>query len=230
MPGAGNAVARGLGLTGGRALATSTVVNAAVGAGFSWGTNQVHCRPTDPWDLLIGAAGGASSSLIGPAFSWLKGLFGKASGFGPGAATRGAPGFTAGSNGDITDVREIGRPDNDLVLSGHGGLLVGDGSSVTVPPGTRVYMYSGHGEEILDWDGHMIEVGVRKKSAATEIFESGEKLPDYLLLPPDDLSIAGRPRNVTVTRPTWLSELLRLNMGSVHWAACRGVYEEMNGR
>lgn len=75
MPGAGNAVARSLGLTGGRALATSTAVNAAVGAGLSWGVNQVHCRPTDPWDLLIGAAGGGSSSLLGPAFSWMRGLF-----------------------------------------------------------------------------------------------------------------------------------------------------------
>ncbi|MFE5375192.1 RHS repeat-associated core domain-containing protein [Streptomyces mirabilis] len=75
MPGAGNALARALGLSGGRALATSTVVNAAVGAGLSWGVNQVHCRPTGPWDLLIGAAGGGSSSLLGPAFSWMRGLF-----------------------------------------------------------------------------------------------------------------------------------------------------------
>ncbi|WP_193241667.1 RHS repeat-associated core domain-containing protein [Streptomyces phaeolivaceus] len=72
MPGAGNAVARGLGFAGGRALATSTVVNAGVGAAFSWGVNEVHCRPTGPWDLIAGAAGGGSSSLLGPAFSWLK--------------------------------------------------------------------------------------------------------------------------------------------------------------
>ncbi len=73
MPGAGNVVARGVGLSGGRALATSTAVNAGVGAGFSWGVNHVQCRPTDAWDLLFGAAGGGSSSLVGPAFSWLKG-------------------------------------------------------------------------------------------------------------------------------------------------------------
>ena len=75
MPGAGNAVVRGLGLTGGRALATSTGVNAAVGAGFSWGVNTALCRPTDPWDLVLGAAGGGASSLIGPAMSWFRGLF-----------------------------------------------------------------------------------------------------------------------------------------------------------
>jgi RHS repeat-associated protein len=72
MPGAGNAAARALGLSGGRALATSTAFNGLVGAGFSWGDNEAHCQPTTPWDLLFGAAGGMSSSLAGPAFSWLK--------------------------------------------------------------------------------------------------------------------------------------------------------------
>ncbi|WP_199919291.1 hypothetical protein [Streptomyces sp. NRRL S-1824] len=73
MPGAGNAFARGLGMAGWRGVATSAAVNAGVGAGFSWAVNEAHCRPTDPWDLLLGAAGGASSSLVGPAFNWLKG-------------------------------------------------------------------------------------------------------------------------------------------------------------
>ncbi|WP_426570396.1 RHS repeat-associated core domain-containing protein [Streptomyces canus] len=72
MPGTGNVAARSLGLTGGRALAASTAVNAGVGAGFSWAVNEVHCRPTTPWDLLIGAAGGGSSNLVGPAFGWLR--------------------------------------------------------------------------------------------------------------------------------------------------------------
>lgn len=73
MPGSGQAVSRGLGLSGWRGLATSAAVNAGVGAGFSWAVNEANCRPTDPWDLLFGAAGGASSSLVGPAFSWFKG-------------------------------------------------------------------------------------------------------------------------------------------------------------
>ncbi|MEW2079587.1 DUF6531 domain-containing protein [Streptomyces sp. NPDC013433] len=72
MPGTGNAVARSIGLTGGRALATSTTVNAAVGAGFAWGVNEVHCRPTTPGDLMFGAVGGGTSSLLGPTFNWLK--------------------------------------------------------------------------------------------------------------------------------------------------------------
>ncbi|MFB7919207.1 DUF6531 domain-containing protein [Streptomyces sp. NPDC056061] len=75
MPGAGNAVARGLGMSGWRGIAASATVNAGVGAGFSWAINETHCRPTDPWDLLWGAAGGATSSLIGPAFNWARGKF-----------------------------------------------------------------------------------------------------------------------------------------------------------
>ncbi|MFD4948868.1 DUF6531 domain-containing protein [Streptomyces sp. NPDC058409] len=89
MPGAGNAVARGLGMSGWRGVAASAAVNAGVGAGFSWAVNETHCRPTDPWDLLIGAAGGGSSSLLGPAFTWLRGKISGGSSvarFGPGAA------------------------------------------------------------------------------------------------------------------------------------------------
>ncbi|WP_055493841.1 RHS repeat-associated core domain-containing protein [Streptomyces sp. TP-A0356] len=110
MPGIGNAFARGLGLTGGRALAASSVVNAGVGAAFSWGVNQAHCRPTDPWDLLIGAAGGASSSLLGPAFNWLKGKFSPdlTSGvrFGPGAAHADDPAFRGGSSFSLDSIPE----------------------------------------------------------------------------------------------------------------------------
>ncbi|WP_369253858.1 RHS repeat-associated core domain-containing protein [Streptomyces sp. R35] len=91
MPGVGNATARGLGLSGGRALATSATVNAAVGAGFSWAVNQVNCRPTGPWDLILGALGGGASSLLSPAYTWLRGKLSLSSSsvpprFGPGAA------------------------------------------------------------------------------------------------------------------------------------------------
>ncbi|MFI9648067.1 DUF6531 domain-containing protein [Streptomyces sp. NPDC052040] len=72
MPGAGNAVADAFELTGARAFAASASVNAAVGAGFTWASNQLHCQPTTPGDLLFGAAGGAASSLFEPALNWLK--------------------------------------------------------------------------------------------------------------------------------------------------------------
>ncbi|MEV7617362.1 RHS repeat-associated core domain-containing protein, partial [Streptomyces sp. NPDC089799] len=77
MPGAGNLAARSLGLAGGRALATSAAVNTAVGAGYSYATNAAQCQPTEVSDLLLGGAGGAASSLVGPAFSALRKLRGK---------------------------------------------------------------------------------------------------------------------------------------------------------
>ncbi|MFE5519884.1 DUF6531 domain-containing protein [Streptomyces virginiae] len=107
MPGTGSFAARSLGLTGGRALATSTAVNAGVGAGFSYAVNEVNCRPTDPWDLLLGAAGGGSSSLIGPAFSWIRSL----------AAPR-AQVFALGSPNAFRSLRKGEGPGASLVRPG----------------------------------------------------------------------------------------------------------------
>ncbi|MBA2808658.1 RHS repeat protein [Streptomyces sp. KM273126] len=135
--------------------------------------------------------------------------------------TRAAPNFVAGSSDEIVDVRKMGRPDNQLVLSGHGGIRAGDGAAVTVPEGTSIHMYGKHGETISDALGNKIETG---SPTPVEVYGPGEKLPDYSLFPPDDLKILGTPRNVTVTDETYLSDLLRPNMGSVHWAACRSVF------
>lgn len=138
----------------------------------------------------------------------------------PGTLTRNAPDFIGDPSGSTADVREIGRPDNQLVLSGHGGIRAGDEATVTVPPGTAISMYSHHGEPISDHLGNQIETA---NPTPVEVFHSGDKLPDYNLYPPDNLNILGLPRNVTVTRPTRLSELMQPNMGSIHWAACRSV-------
>ncbi|MFF3015437.1 DUF6531 domain-containing protein [Streptomyces sp. NPDC057939] len=91
MPGAGNVAARGFGLTGGRALATSTAVNAGVGAGFSYAVNEAYCRPTDPSDLLIGATGGAGSSLIGPAWNGVRGIWSRGTAANPSAVAAEGP-------------------------------------------------------------------------------------------------------------------------------------------
>ncbi|MFF5964736.1 DUF6531 domain-containing protein [Streptomyces collinus] len=108
MPGAGNVAVRSLGLTGSRALATSTVVNAAVGAGYAHTVNKAFCRPTTAGDLLLGAAGGGSSSLVGPAFSWLKGKFFRTSPqkYGPGAAHADDPAFRGGGAFSLDSIPE----------------------------------------------------------------------------------------------------------------------------
>jgi RHS repeat-associated protein len=134
-------------------------------------------------------------------------------------ATGTAPSFVAGNDG-ILDVRDMGRPDNEFVFSGHGGIRAGDESIVTVPEGTRLHMYSNHGEPISDALGNRIETS---NPAALHVYGPGDSLPNYSLFPGDDLNILGEPRNVTVSAETRLSDLLRPNMGSVHWAACRSI-------
>jgi hypothetical protein len=141
-------------------------------------------------------------------------------GLDPGSLTRAAPDFAANSSGIANDLRGLGRPDGELVLSGHGGIGAGDGASVTVPPGTSIAMYSPHGTPILDSLGNLIETG---SPPPLEVYGPGEQLPDYTLGPPVGLVIEGLPRSVIVSSETRLSELIAANMGRVHWAACRIV-------
>jgi RHS repeat-associated protein len=92
---AGMGLAGSLGLSGGRALGVAVVTDAAIGMGYTWAINTAQCQPTTPTDLLFGALGGALGPLIGPAWRWGKGLFGKGAAtptrFGPGAARSGDP-------------------------------------------------------------------------------------------------------------------------------------------
>ncbi|MFJ8628409.1 DUF6531 domain-containing protein [Kitasatospora sp. NPDC093550] len=69
----GGTAATALALEGTAATFTAAGVNAAVGAGYTWLVNTIQCQPTTPQDLLLGAAGGAGGTLIGPAFRWLTG-------------------------------------------------------------------------------------------------------------------------------------------------------------
>ncbi|ADI05344.1 RHS/YD repeat-containing protein [Streptomyces bingchenggensis BCW-1] len=109
-----------------------------------------------------------------------------------------------------------GRPDNEMVFTGHGGIRAGDGSPVTVPEGTSVAMYSRHGEKIYHDEGTIIET---RNPTPLEVYKPGEQLPDYSLFPPNGLDVTGR----TVAQEVRLSKLLLPNMGRVHWSACRSV-------
>jgi hypothetical protein len=137
-----------------------------------------------------------------------------------GGASRAAAGFEADSSGAVNDARGLGRPDNQVVFSGHGGISAIDASTAQVPEGTCIVFYCTHGESISDALGGEIETGT---PSSTQVIGSGESVPDYWLAPPFNptLSVEGNP--ITVTQPTRLSELLRPNMGICHWAACRGV-------
>ncbi|MFK4186510.1 putative adhesin, partial [Streptomyces sparsogenes] len=125
---------------------------------------------------------------------------------------------SADDAGDFAQYWHVfGRPDNEMVFSGHGGIRVGDGTPVTVPEGTSVAMYEEHGVILQGDRATMIEEG---NPTPLEVYGPGEQLPDYSLFPPDGLTVNGR----TVSQETRLSQLLQPNMGRVHWAACRSVF------
>ena len=125
-----------------------------------------------------------------------------------------------------TPVFDTGMDPN--ILSGHGGLVVGDSSPVTiVPQGTSVTFWTEHGSPISDALGNAIETGQNVTlnqfpgAAGAQTYLPGSVVPNYTLFPPTDLTIMGSPTTVTV--PTSLSSLLRPGMGNVDWAACRVV-------
>lgn len=211
---AGASFASSLGLSGGRALATAAVTDAAIGAGYTYAVNTVQCQPTSPGDLLFGAAGGALGSLTGPALQWAKGL--------PG--TRGAsPAVGKGVGAEYAkSVTLAGRSDNSTVITGHGYYILGSGDAV-VPPGTWVKFYVEDGKKLKDSLGLQVETG--GKASPAETFGPGRTFPDYTVGPPHNLRISAR--SISVRKPTRLSEILEANMGACHVTICR---EHVNPR
>ena len=115
------------------------------------------------------------------------------------------------------------------VFSGHGAYeLIGSGLNhpigsgiTTVPEGTSVTVYSRLGTTISDELGNAIELNNVPIGAYTKTYPAGSRMPNFTLAPPEGLTIMGNP--VTVARPTRLSELLKPNMGSCHFAACSNI-------
>ncbi|MDX3229027.1 putative T7SS-secreted protein [Streptomyces sp. ME19-01-6] len=118
------------------------------------------------------------------------------------------------------DFNVFGRPDNERVFAGHGGIRAGDTSMVTVPEGTSVATYRepGRGMDISNELGSMIEEG---NPTPTRVYRPGEQMPDYSLFPPGRWGTS--PSSTVVSEETRLSQLLEPNMGRVHWAACRSI-------
>ncbi|MFJ2214937.1 putative T7SS-secreted protein [Streptomyces sp. NPDC101062] len=115
-----------------------------------------------------------------------------------------------------------GRPDGETVLAGHGYIEVGAGE-VTVPPGTSVSFYVAHGERIPGLNGVAVEGG-SYPGTAMEKFASGDRIPNYTLAPPEAKGPGGftvYENSTTVPQRTMLADLLKSDMGNVHWAACR---------
>jgi RHS repeat-associated protein len=133
-----------------------------------------------------------------------------------------APSFQVNSKGEAVHVAGLGRPDNNIVISGHGsyGLIGLPGGNFTVPQGTSVTAYCPHGAQISDPLGNAIETGTNaNRIPFTQTYGPGESMPNYTISPPDGLNIKGNP--ITVTQHTPLSQLVQPNMGPTHLATCR---------
>lgn len=115
-----------------------------------------------------------------------------------------------------------GRPDGESVLAGHGYIEVGAGE-IAVPQGTSISFYVEHGERIPGLNGVAVEGGVYP-GAAVEKFGPGDRIPNYTLAPPEPKGLGGftvYENSSTVAQRTMLTDLLKPDMGDVHWAACR---------
>ncbi|MEU9303070.1 putative T7SS-secreted protein [Streptomyces sp. NPDC048269] len=121
-----------------------------------------------------------------------------------------------------TRVMKGGRPDGETVLAGHGYIESGAGE-IAVPPGTHISFYIPHGERIPGLNGVAVEGG-SYPGGAVETFGPGQKIPNYTLAPPQAIGGNGftvYENSTTVAQRTQLADLLKENMGNVHWAACR---------
>ncbi|GIE36714.1 type IV secretion protein Rhs [Actinoplanes italicus] len=111
------------------------------------------------------------------------------------------------------------RPDGQKVLHGHGGWDSADGY-ITVPEGTSVAFYSGHGTEINRFKTLM--VGGDTRMGPVDVKGPGSRIPNYALYPLE-VGDSYREGMTLVFERTLLSNLLEEGQGTVHWAACRSV-------
>jgi hypothetical protein len=110
------------------------------------------------------------------------------------------------------------KPSNryQVAIAGHGSLDV-NYQSFTLPPNVTLRTWRIPGQVLSDPIGKEIEdfrpgQSIILKNTYSDylyetIFKSGEKMPDYMLYPPDGLNISHE--SVTVSKPTPLSEVIK---------------------
>jgi RHS repeat-associated protein len=94
--------------------------------------------------------------------------------------------------------------------------------TMVVPEGTTITFYADFGETISDDLGGAIEQQKLPKEQKRYTFHPGDVIPNYTLAQPLGLNVTPRRgvSDITVDKPTSLSQLLKPGMGAVHWAAC----------
>jgi len=105
----------------------------------------------------------------------------------------------------------------DYALAGHGSWDPANGYLI-VPPGTTIIFYGPAGSPISDELGQQIEDG-QVTQRYHQVYQPGDRVPDYTLGAPDGLSI--RAGSARVTGDMRLSQMLKPDQGSLRWAACR---------
>jgi hypothetical protein len=98
--------------------------------------------------------------------------------------------------------------------------LINVAATPVVPEGTPITFYIKHGMTISDRAGRRVERGSRFGLRRYKYFP-GQEVPNYTLLPPTRLGI--RTNSMTVDNATYLSDLLKPDMGNLDWAACREI-------
>jgi len=199
-----------------KALAFDTTIGAAFG-GLTAGAGQVlgavvKSAMASPAGIAVksamSSAAKAVASKIGPA---LSGAGQKISQLVK-PPTRGSPG-----NQYAEKTLPGGRPDGETVFAGHGEYRLGTGDTV-VPEGTTVNFYSEMGRTLTQPKGLLIEQG---GGPAPVSYGPGSVIPNYHLKAPDRLTVMSGSRTVEDATP--LSDLLKPNMGTCHWAACTSI-------
>ena len=201
------------------------VAGAAVGAaGYG-----MSCAPYCSWAGLAETAwdSGRQAALYGGLFGTIGGGFAAWRTSGVARDLSPMAGYGSGwhaSRFAIELARRVSGPGHadQIVLSGHGSWEPGRGV-IRVPPGTEVVVYVRHGEELFDTIGNYIETGGKTGLPPyyAKVYKSGQFIQNYDLSPPHNLRIMGSPK--TVPSITSLADLLKPNMGTVHWAACRSI-------
>ncbi|MEU7511535.1 putative adhesin [Streptomyces sp. NPDC042898] len=127
-----------------------------------------------------------------------------------------AAGGTSGGAREIDNY----RADGETSLHGHGGWKEGYGY-ITVPEGTTLNFYGPDLYTISRQQGLRITGPGGPRMTPDEVVGPGQRVKNYRLSPLGE-GFTFRKGATVVEEPTLLSNLLKDNMGTCHWAACRG--------
>jgi RHS repeat-associated protein len=91
-----------------------------------------------------------------------------------------------------------------------------------VPDGTTITAYTPHGFAISEELGQAIQLRQLRPEQFKVTYHPGDRIPNYLVLPPKGLTIHHKSgiNTVTVSEPTSLSTLIKPGMGAVNLAMC----------